>query len=97
MGRIPVRPPCSKRTPSAAIHRHRGCPAQSAGSDCHHPGRAPDVVFAPHVETAAGTMLPDDYLRAVGDAVHAVGRLMVLPGLHCLPGAMWVDMRSHRR
>ena len=50
----------------------------------------PDVVFAPHVETAAGMILPDDYLRAVSDAVHTVGGLMVLD---CIAsGAMWVDM-----
>jgi aspartate aminotransferase-like enzyme len=52
----------------------------------------PDVVFAPHVETAAGMMLPDDYLRAVADAVHAVGGLFVLD---CIAsGAMWVDMEA---
>ena len=52
----------------------------------------PDVVFAPHVETAAGMILPDDYLRAVSDAVHAVGGLMVLD---CIAsGAMWVDMQT---
>jgi len=52
----------------------------------------PDVVFAPHVETAAGMILPDDYLRAVSDAVHAVGGLMVLD---CIAsGAMWVDMQA---
>jgi aspartate aminotransferase-like enzyme len=52
----------------------------------------PDVVFAPHVETAAGMILPDDYLRAVSDAVHAVGGLFVLD---CIAsGAMWVDMQA---
>ena len=35
--------------------------------------KRPDVVFAPHVETSAGMMLPDDYIRAVADAVHAAG------------------------
>jgi len=50
----------------------------------------PDVVFAPHVETASGMMLPDDYLRAVAAAVHAVGGLFVLD---CIAsGAMWVNM-----
>ncbi len=49
-------------------------------------------VFAPHVETASGMMLPDDYLRAVADAVHAVGGLFVLD---CIAsGAMWVDLRA---
>jgi len=52
----------------------------------------PDVVFAPHVETASGMLLPDDYLRTVSDAVHAAGGLMVLD---CIAsGAMWVDMES---
>ncbi len=50
----------------------------------------PALVFAPHVETASGMILPDDYLRRVGEAVHAVGGLFVLD---CIAsGAMWVDM-----
>ncbi|OJX06426.1 MAG: class V aminotransferase [Burkholderiales bacterium 70-64] len=50
----------------------------------------PDVVFAPHVETASGMILPDDYLRSVAEAVHAAGGLFVLD---CIAsGAMWVDM-----
>ncbi len=52
----------------------------------------PAVVFAPHVETAAGLMLPDDYLRAVSAAVHEVGGLFVLD---CIAsGAVWVDMQA---
>ena len=52
----------------------------------------PKVVFAPHVETASGIMLPDDYLRAVADAAHEVGALFVLD---CVAsGAMWVDMEK---
>ncbi len=52
----------------------------------------PDVVFAPHVETASGMLLPDDYLRAVADAVHAVGGLFVLD---CIAsGTVWVDMEA---
>lgn len=52
----------------------------------------PDVVFAPHVETAAGMMLPDDYIRKVTDAVHEVGGLFVLD---CIAsGCMWVDMEA---
>ena len=50
----------------------------------------PALVFAPHVETASGMILPDDYLRTVGDAVHAVGGLFVLD---CIAsGTIWVDM-----
>ncbi len=52
----------------------------------------PDLVFAPHVETSSGMLLPDDYLRAVGEAVHAVGGLFVLD---CIAsGALWVDMQA---
>ncbi|MBA1202825.1 alanine--glyoxylate aminotransferase family protein [Pseudomonas capeferrum] len=52
----------------------------------------PQVVFAPHVETSSGMILPDDYLRTVGDAVHAVGGLFVLD---CIAsGALWVDMQA---
>ena len=54
--------------------------------------KKPDVVFAPHVETAAGMILPDDYLKTVSDAVHEVGGLMVLD---CIAsGAMWVNMEA---
>lgn len=52
----------------------------------------PDVVFAPHVETSAGMILPDDYLRAVGAAVREVGGLFVLD---CIAsGTIWVDMQA---
>jgi len=52
----------------------------------------PDLVFAPHVETASGMLLPDGYLRAVGEAVREVGGLFVLD---CVAsGAMWVDMTA---
>lgn len=52
----------------------------------------PGIVFAPHVETSAGMMLPDAYLRAVSDAVHEVGGLFVLD---CIAsGCVWVDMRK---
>ena len=52
----------------------------------------PAVVFAPHVETSAGMILPDDYLRTVADAVHRVGGLFVLD---CIAsGALWVDMEA---
>ncbi len=52
----------------------------------------PDLVFAPHVETASGIILPDDYLRAVAEAVHSVGGMFVLD---CVAsGALWVDMQA---
>jgi aspartate aminotransferase-like enzyme len=53
----------------------------------------PDLVFAAHVETAAGMMLPDSYLRAVSEAVHAVGGMFVLD---CIAsGTVWVDMEAN--
>jgi len=52
----------------------------------------PAVVFAPHVETSAGIILPDDYLKTVGEAVQSVNGLFVLD---CIAsGAMWVDMKA---
>lgn len=52
----------------------------------------PDMVFAPHVETASGMILPDDYLKAVADAVHSVGGIFVLD---CIAsGTVWVDMKA---
>ncbi len=54
----------------------------------------PEVVLAAHVETAAGILLPDDYVRAVADATHDVGGLLVLD---CIAsGALWVDMSDLR-
>ena len=51
----------------------------------------PDVVFAPHVETSAGMILPNEYLMAVAEAVHSVGSLFVLD---CIAsGAIWIDMQ----
>jgi len=52
----------------------------------------PEVVFAPHVETSAGMILPDSYLKAVADAAHEVGALFVLD---CIAsGSIWVDMQA---
>lgn len=53
---------------------------------------SPDLVFAPHVETSSGMMLPDDYIKAAADAVHAQGGMFVLD---CIAsGAVWVDMKA---
>ncbi|MBY6160788.1 aminotransferase class V-fold PLP-dependent enzyme [Mameliella alba] len=52
----------------------------------------PDVVFAPHVETSAGVILPDDYVTRLAKAAHEVGALMVLD---CIAsGCAWVDMKA---
>jgi aspartate aminotransferase-like enzyme len=50
------------------------------------------VVFAPHVETSSGMMLPDDYIRRLADAVHSVGGMLVLD---CIAsGTVWLDMQA---
>ena len=52
----------------------------------------PDLVFAPHVETSSGIILPNDYIRAVADTIHSVGGLFVLD---CVAsGTIWVDMEA---
>jgi len=52
----------------------------------------PKVVFAPHVETSAGMLLPDSYITQVADAAHQSGGIMVLD---CIAsGALWVDMKK---
>ncbi|MDP2957773.1 MAG: aminotransferase class V-fold PLP-dependent enzyme [Longimicrobiales bacterium] len=52
----------------------------------------PDLVFAPHVDTSSGIILPADYLRAVGEAVHEHGGMFILD---CVAsGTVWVDMRA---
>jgi len=52
----------------------------------------PNIVFAPHVETSAGVILPDDYIKKITTAAHEVGALMVLD---CIAsGCVWVDMKD---
>jgi len=52
----------------------------------------PNVVFAPHVETSAGLILPDDYITALSAAAHEMGALMVLDGI--ASGCVWIDMQA---
>lgn len=52
----------------------------------------PAIVFAPHVETSAGIILPDDYIKALAEAVHSVGGLLVID---CIAsGCVWLDMQA---
>ena len=52
----------------------------------------PAVVFAPHVETSSGMILPDDYIKALSEAVHSVGGLLVID---CIAsGCIWLDMKA---
>ena len=52
----------------------------------------PDVIFAPHVETSSGIILPDEYIRSLADAIHSTGGLLALD---CIAsGTIWVDMEE---
>lgn len=52
----------------------------------------PAVLFAPHVETSTGIILPDDYIRKASEAMHNIGGLFVLD---CIAsGTVWADMKN---
>ena len=92
MGRIPAESTVLKARRTGTGSQAPWTPAPIAEVVAAIRDRKPDVVFAPHVETACGMILPDDYLKAVSDAVHEVGGLFVLD---CIAsGAMWVDMQA---
>jgi aspartate aminotransferase-like enzyme len=92
MGRIPASESVLQARPTAPGRQQPWAPAPLDEVVAAIQKQRPALVFAPHVETAAGMLLPDDYLRAVADAAHAVGGLFVLD---CIAsGALWVDMRA---
>jgi len=92
MGSIP-----SEETVMKAYRVSKGAQAPFAPADINEvvdmiKTKKPNLVFAPHVETASGIILPKDYLRSVADAVHSVGGMFVLD---CIAsGAIWVDMED---
>jgi aspartate aminotransferase-like enzyme len=80
----------ARRTGDAPDAPWAPCPAEEVAATIR--AEKPAVVFAPHVETASGMMLPDSYIRTVTEAAHEVGALFVLD---CIAsGAMWVDMAA---
>ncbi|UZT77596.1 aminotransferase class V-fold PLP-dependent enzyme [Ectopseudomonas chengduensis] len=92
MGRIPAEAHVLKARPVVEGHQAAFAPAPLDEVLATIAAEKPQVVFAPHVETSSGMILPDDYLRAVSDAVHAVGGLFVLD---CIAsGTLWVDMQA---
>ncbi|MBM3391318.1 MAG: alanine--glyoxylate aminotransferase family protein [Betaproteobacteria bacterium] len=92
MGRIPSEEIVLKARPAAAGHKAPFAPPPVGEVTAAIRSQKPALVFAPHVETASGMLLPDDYLEAVAEAVRAVGGLFVLD---CIAsGAMWVDMAA---
>ena len=92
MGQIPASHSVMKARRTAQATQAAWTPAPIEEVTAAIAREKPAVVFAPHVETSAGMMLPDAYLRALADATHAHGGLLVLD---CIAsGAMWVDMRA---
>ncbi len=92
MGRIASSSTVLKARPVATGRQQAYAPAPIAEVQAAIRAEKPAVVFAPHVETSAGMILPDDYLRAVAEATHEVGGLLVLD---CIAsGAAWVDMQA---
>jgi aspartate aminotransferase-like enzyme len=92
MGQIPASSTVLKARRTGSGPQAPWAPAPIAEVQAAIRDTRPAVVFAPHVETASGIILPDSYMRAVADAVHEVGGLFVLD---CIAsGAMWVDMQA---
>ncbi|HEY5646998.1 MAG TPA: aminotransferase class V-fold PLP-dependent enzyme [Pseudomonadales bacterium] len=92
MGRIPSETIVLKarRTGNERLSPFAPAPIDEVVSTIHR--EQPDLVFAPHVETSSGMMLPDDYIRAAAAAVHDHGGLFVLD---CIAsGTVWVDMEA---
>ncbi len=92
MGRIPSESVVLKARRNSTEPRSPFAPAPIDEVLAAVRSQRPALVFAPHVETASGMILPEDYLAAVSAAVHEVGGLFVLD---CIAsGAMWVDMAA---
>ena len=92
MGSIPAEEIVLKARPVASGSQAPFAPAPIEEVVATIEAEKPDIVFAPHVETSSGMILPDEYMKAVGEAVHAVGGLFVLD---CIAsGTIWVDMEA---
>jgi aspartate aminotransferase-like enzyme len=92
MGNIPAKSTVIMARPVAEGSQAAFAPAPIAEVVAAIKAERPDVVFAPHVETSAGIILPDDYIKAVTAAVHEVGGIFVLD---CIAsGTIWVDMEA---
>ena len=92
MGNIPASSTVLKARKAGVGAQAPWAPAPIAEVQAAIAREKPALVFAPHVETASGMILPDSYLKAVADAVHEAGGLFVLD---CIAsGAMWVNMKA---
>jgi len=92
MGRIAAETVVLKARPSADGYQQAFIPAPIEEVVNTILREKPALVFAPHVETSSGMMLPDEYIKSMAVAVHKVGGLLVLD---CIAsGAIWVDMKA---
>ena len=92
MGKIPAKETVIKARPVNPSSQSAFAPAPIAEVVAAILVEKPNVVFAPHVETSAGIILPDDYICAVTEAVHSVGGIFVLD---CIAsGTIWIDMKA---
>lgn len=92
MGRIPAHSQVLHASATSDDPQAPFAPVDLAQAQAEIREYRPDVVFAPHVETSAGLLLPDDYVRGLATAAHEVGALLVLD---CVAsGAIWVDMQA---
>ncbi|WP_299616569.1 aminotransferase class V-fold PLP-dependent enzyme [Pelagibius sp.] len=91
-GDIPSEAVVLKARPVEEGHQAPFAPVPIAEAVAAIEAERPDFVFAPHVETSSGMILPDDYMTALAEAVHGVGGLFVLD---CIAsGTIWVDMKA---
>lgn len=92
MGKIPSKETVLKASPVNDQPQAAFAPAPIEEVVAAIKAEKPAMVFAPHVETASGIILPDDYIKQVAEAVHSVGGLFVLD---CIAsGTIWVDMQA---
>ncbi len=92
VGSIPAQETVMKARPVAGGPWAAYAPAPIEEVEAAIAEQRPELVFATHVETAAGLMLPEEYISRLADAVHRVGGLLVLD---CVAsGTIWVDMAA---
>lgn len=92
VGRIPAQTTVLKARPIGTGHQASFAPPPVDEVVARIAELKPDVIFAAHVETSSGILLPDDYLQKLASAIHAYGGLLVLD---CIAsGALWVDMQQ---
>ena len=92
IGKIPSKLTILKATRKSPGHQEPFSPVDIDEVVHKIKSEKPSIVFAPHVETSAGIILPDEYIKAVSEAVHSVGGMFVLD---CIAsGAIWIDMEK---